>query len=195
MRLIILRHEERYESSLFFTPLTNKGICNSEELINKLPKNIDIIYSSPFLTALETIYPYCKKYKKKINSENAFYEFCEKPDFNFHNYRHWITEYEKSNFRYLKEIINNNYESKVYVSNILFPETNRDIQNRVFPFIYNLCKKYKNTDKTILIVTHMTICNYIKKFFDKNVDINKKFPMGFFEEIIITNKWKGIDGY
>jgi len=195
MKLIILQHEEKYNSSLFFTPLTEQGKNNSNKLKDILPENIDIIFSSPFLRTLETIYPYCKKYNKKVNTENAFYEFCEEPDFNTYNYRHWITEYKKTNYYYLNDIINNNYKSKIFVSNILFPEDKINIQNRVFPFIYNICKKYKNTDKTILIVTHKTICNFIKKCFNKNHKIDSEFLMGSFEEITISKNWKGLDGY
>ena len=117
------------------------------------------------------------------------------PDFNNKNYRHSISEYDKfERFKDLKSIINYNYESCVFVSNIKFPEQEINIRNRVFPFIYNLCKKYKNTNKTILIVSHMSICNFIKKVFNKNIKIDSNFPMGYFEEIIINEDWKGIDG-
>ena len=195
MKLIILRHEVRPNSSLFFTPLTEDGKINAEELKNKLPSNIDIIYSSPFLRTLQTIYPYCREYNKKVNAENAFYEFCQTPDFNYENYRHWVSEYNKfERYEYLKSIINCKYKSNVFVSNIKFPEKEINIRNRVFPFIYNLCKKYKNTNKTILIVSHMSICNFIKKVFNKNIKIDSEFPMGSFEEIIINEDWKGIDG-
>ena len=195
MKLIILRHEERPDSSLFFTPLTEKGKINAKELENKLPSNIDIIYSSSFLRTLQTIYPYCMKYNKKVNAENAFYEFCQAPDFNYNNYRHSVSEYKNlKHYEHLKSIINYKYKSNIFVSNIKFPEEEINIRNRVFPFIYNLCKKYKNTNKTILIVSHMSICNFIKKVFNKNIKIDSNFPMGSFEEIIINEDWKGIDG-
>ena len=196
MKLIILRHEERPDSSLFFTPLTEDGKINAEKLKDKLPENIDLIYSSSFLRVLQTIYPYCKKYNKKANLENAFYEYCQEPDFNYENYRHYPSEYNKfEKFNHLTDIINYKYKTKTFVSNILFPETEIDIKNRVFYFIYHLCKKHKKTDKTILIATHMTICNFIKKAFNKSIRINNKFPMGSFIEINIDENWKGIDGF
>ena len=40
----------------------------------------------------------------------------------------------------------------------------------------------------------MSICNFIKKVFNKNIKIDSEFPMGSFEEIIINEDWKGIDG-
>ena len=145
---------------------------------------------------MQTIYPYCKKYKKKANLENDFYEYCQAPDFYRDNYIHWCSEYKKlKHFNYLTDIINYKYKSKIFVSNINFPEKERDIKNRVFPFIYNLCKKYKNTNKTILIATHMTICNFIKKVFNKNIKIDDTFPMGLFIEINIDENWKEIDEF
>ena len=39
----------------------------------------------------------------------------------------------------------------------------------MFPFIHNLCQKYKKTDKVFLIVTHGTIVNTIKKYFNRKV--------------------------
>ena len=196
MKLIILRHEERPNNSLFFTPLTENGKKNAEELKNKLQDNIDLIYSSPFLRVLQTIYPYCKKHNKTVNVENSFYEYCQPPDFNHNNHRHFISEYNKFEYyEYITNIINKKYKSSVFVSNIKYLEKEQDIQNRVFPFIYNLCKKYKNTNKTILIISHMSICNFIKKVFNKNIKIDGEFPMGSFEEIIINENWKGIDGF
>ena len=56
MKLIILRHEERPNNSLFFTPLTKQGKINAYMLKDVLPENVDIIYSSSFLRTLETIY-------------------------------------------------------------------------------------------------------------------------------------------
>lgn len=195
MKLIILRHEERPNSSLFFTPLTENGKQNAEKLKDEIPENIDLIYSSSFLRVLQTIYPYCKKYNKKVNLENAFYEYCQAPDFHYENYRHWGTEYKNfEHYNDLLDIINYKYKTKIFVSNIKFPETKEDIRNRVFPFIYNLCQKYKNTNKTILIATHMSICNFIKKVFNKDIKIDDTFPMGSYIELNIDENWKGIDG-
>ena len=48
-------------------------------------------------------------------------------------------------------------------------EDYKQVKNRVFPFIYNLCQEHKNSDTVILIVTHATIVNTIRKFFDSDV--------------------------
>lgn len=192
MKIIILRHVERYESPRYFTPLTINGLIQADKLITDLPDDIDCIYCSPFLRTIQTIFPYCKQHNKKIKIENSFYERCNSPDFNHHNYRHNIKELDQS-WGYLSSIIDNNYKSKYLSSNIQVNPEDKKIINRIFPFIYKLCKKYKNTDKTFLIVTHKGICNAIKKVFKKETGLRNDFPMGHFEEITIDNSWSKID--
>ena len=66
MKIILLRHEERYSDIGFFSNLTERGIENSCLFLPpKLKKlNIDVIFSSPFVRTIQTIYPYCNKYNK-----------------------------------------------------------------------------------------------------------------------------------
>ena len=67
MKIFILRHEDRTMDATFFSPLTLKGLENSVELIDDLDNNeIDLIYSSPYIRTLQTIYPYSKKKKLKL---------------------------------------------------------------------------------------------------------------------------------
>lgn len=192
MKIIILRHGERYNSPSYLSPLTVGGLKQADDMINNLPYDIDTIYCSPFLRTIQTIYPYCMAHNKKIKIENVFYERCTGPAFNHHNYRHSTKELNQT-WRYLTSIIDNNYKSKYFVSNIKINPKDQYVINRVFPFIYGLCKKYKTTDKTFLIVTHKGICNTIKKVFNKNIGLRDKFPMGHFEEVIIKDTWNGID--
>ena len=169
MKIIILRHGNRFDSTLYFTPLTALGLKQADNLITTLqPHNIDIIYSSPFLRVLQTIYPFCEETNKKVNIENSFYESLDSNEFNYHNYRHRPSELE-STYPHLTSIINDHYKSHLFVSNISYIEKEKEILNRVFPFIYNLCQKHRKKDTTILIVTHGTIFNAIKKFFKTTV--------------------------
>ena len=62
MKIYVLRHEDRTMDLTFFSPLTKNGLDNSIELIKHLEREkINIIYSSPYIRTLQTIYPYCKK--------------------------------------------------------------------------------------------------------------------------------------
>ena len=66
MKLYILRHEDRTMDLTFFSPLTKNGLEKSIDLINYLEKEkINLIYSSPYIRTLQTIYPYSKIYNLK----------------------------------------------------------------------------------------------------------------------------------
>ena len=191
MKLIILRHGEREpQYHHYTTSLTEKGKQQAKNLANTLPHDIDQIYCSAFIRTVNTIAPYCEKYGKKIRIEYSFYQKCCIPDYKYNDYlcnNKNLLENLKN-----KNIIEKHYTSKILSSNIKFNPTSIDINNRVFPFIYKLCKTYSKTNETILIVTHKIICNTIKKFFDKNIDINSDFPQGHYEEIMVDEKWKPV---
>jgi broad specificity phosphatase PhoE len=167
MKFIIIRHGNRFESPLYFTPLTKTGLEQADKLVDILPQ-VDIIYSSPFLRTLQTVYPYCIENDKTVNVENAFYESLDSDEFNYYNYKHTHTELYKL-YPHLASIINTDYKSGLFVCNISSQEIPEKIKNRVFPFIYKLCQKYKNSDTVVLIVTHGTICNVIKQFFNPDI--------------------------
>ena len=70
MKLYILRHEDRTKDCTLFSPLTELGLSNSFQLKSILNnENINIIYSSPYIRALQTVYYYAEKYNIKINIE------------------------------------------------------------------------------------------------------------------------------
>lgn len=191
MKIIILRHGCRFKSPLYFTPLNDKGLKQADELVDILKVfDIDTIYASPFLRVIQTIYPYCMDTNKKINIENTFYESLDSEEFNYYNYRHRIDEL-KITYPHLMKIINERYSSHLFVSNISYVETERLIMNRIYPFIYNMIMNHKTTEKIFLIVTHGTICNAIKKYFDSDVKLNDEFPEGTLEVINVPKDNKG----
>ncbi len=195
MKLINIRHGERFDSTLYFTPLTAKGLKQADNLADILKSyKIDIVYSSPFLRTLQTIYPYCIENKKHCNIENTFYECLNCDEFNYHNYRHSYTELDNT-YPHLVSIVNNNYKSKLFVSNISYVETYKQVKNRVFPFIYNLCQKHKNNDTVILIVTHATIVNTIRKFFDSDVHFGENVEEAKPFIIDVSENFNGPAGY
>lgn len=190
MKIIILRHAKRHGSPLFETELTEYGKEQSNKLVLELEKHkIDEIYSSPFLRVIQTIYPFCKKYGYKIKVENAFYEALKSEEFTYSNCHHRVNEiYQK--YPEFNDIVSQ-YKSFLNIANISHVESDIDINNRVHPFIWKLIKKYKDTDKCILIATHQTICNVIKKYFDINVNYRDEFSQGTFEIIDVPNDTTG----
>ena len=188
MTIYLLRHERRFSSPKFFSSLTVKGIDNSELLIDKIKKlEIDIIFCSPFLRTVQTVYPYLADTGQKINIEYALYEAVKQDTFTKEDYLHDYTELYRVNNSF-RNVINENYKSFLDKNSIDFPENLSKIYKRVVPFIENIKKVHKN--KNILIVSHMTTILAIKEYLvnnrelesDKDPDGNL-FPMGFIQKV------------
>ncbi len=182
MRVILLRHEERdMANPLFYSSLTPDGMANAELLGYKLLRyNIDVIFSSPFLRTLQTVYPYCRNTNKKVNVEYGLYEYIHNIMFTRDNYYHDIMEY-KIEYPLLWSIINKQYKSIVDEDDLECYENEMGLQRRIIKFFDELIPRYH--DKTVLIVSHMGVINRIKGlyFSDGKTDMNKYFPMGHYE--------------
>ena len=183
MRLILLRHEERYSDMGFYSNLTDNGIINSLELPKKLkPYKINHIYSSPFIRTLQTIYPYCDKYRKKVNIDYGLYEYIHNPYFLLVQWYYEIKDIEDSD---LLSIINNKYKSVIDKSDFSILETEEDLEKRIRKFMDNLIEKHR--DETVLIVTHMGVINKIRDVYVKKTNMNELFKMGHFEVYEVGN--------
>lgn len=177
MKLILLRHEERYYDIGFFSNLTDNGIVNSCLLPDKLKNlNIDVIFSSPFTRTLQTIYPYCKKYNKKINLEYGLYEYIHNPYFLFNS---WYYTKDNIEDKDLVSVVNNNYESIVKKDDFIILEDEINLEKRIIKFFSFLNMFYNNN--TVLIVSHKGIINKIKDLYIKKTSMDEDFSMGHFE--------------
>ena len=194
MRVIILSNMScKYvaDDDNFFTSLDKNGLDTADNLTNIASEYLpDHIFCSPFLSSLQTIFPISNKYSIKVNIDNALYpinmvniekssDICPKnlSLFKTHNYTELSNHYE-----YLTDIINHYYTSSILSNNISVIETEGEVKNRVFPFLFNIINKYKDTDKTIMFVSHANLCSYISKYLkivynEKNIS-NKKFEDG-----------------
>ena len=174
MKLILLRHEERHENPLFFTSLVEDGFKRAE---NELPKKIndlkpDVIYCSPFRRTIQTIRPYCIKYNKKINIEYSLYEYIHAIEFTEENFKHDVSELNKNEYI---DIINT-YTSYISLNELVYPEDEIKIKKRIFNFINKLKKIHK--DKTVLLVSHMSVLNMCKKYYDNKTELEDELKMG-----------------
>ena len=177
MKLILLRHEERYFDIGFFSNLTDNGIINSCLLPNKLKKlNIDFIFSSPFIRTLQTIYPYSKKYNKKINLEYGLYEYIHNP---YYLLNSWYYTKDSIEDKDLISIVNNDYESVINKNDFFILENEVNLEQRIIKFFSFLNMNYN--DKTILIVSHKGIINKIKDLYIKKTSMEEEFNMGHIE--------------
>jgi len=192
MKIYILRHEERLHDGTFFTPLTEKGLINSNNLVSKLEMlNITKIYTSPFIRTLQTIYPFSIKNNIKLNLEYNLMEIQHESIIAPKSYGIELPIYIAKTFNY-----NPDYISAMKPNMINYPETYDQVDHRTKQFLKALITKYHTTNEIILLVTHQSLCkvilNIVKKFSKttKPDDILfDNYPMGALSLVFENNQW------
>ena len=171
MKIIILRHEKRGDSPDFNSYLTEEGIKNSELLVEKCNRlNIDIVYSSPYLRCLQTIKPWCLLKGKKTKVDFSLSEYFDE-EWNGDKKPRKLKEEEIE-----KYLIDNNYKGLIDQTSIGDNESESEMIRRCEQFLSFLKNKFEKTNKTILIVTHLSILsNLIKLNTNQLID---DYPMG-----------------
>ena len=162
MKIYFLRHEHRNKNDVLFRSELNaegKILANGmlKNYLNFL--NIDKIYCSPFIRAIQTVTPYIKEYKvfQKINLDYSIAEYIEHPRF---------ADKENQNFHLKEEDyftfpIDKNYESLSKPDILHYKETPEELEQRVMIFVDKIKKMYKNTDQTLLICSHRSVLNVL----------------------------------
>jgi len=171
MKLYILRHEDRTQDCSFFSPLTKEGLDKSIKLISILKnENINVIYSSPYIRTLQTIYPYSIKNNIKVNLEYGLCEIQHNDIIAKKSTGLYIPEYIAESFNY-----NSKYKSIIKPTDIKYPETTNDINDRVKHILKNILTQHMDSDDNILLVTHQSLCTSMAKIHDKkyNIDYHK----------------------
>ena len=186
MRLYVMRHCERnLDNCSFESPLIAKGHYNAKNLFGNMNrKKIDVIYSSPFLRTIQTADFYSKMKNIPINIDYSIAEFVSFQDkhnmYSVNNYI--IPDVWRANF--------NINTDKMLIKNYNVNESNNECIYRIYRFINFLMDKYNDTDKNILIVTHMSIVNIFLALENHNIhhnsfNIDEPYPMGLITEINI----------
>lgn len=185
MRIFILRHEDRTQDCSFFSPLTKKGLENSEVLIKYLEQyNINLIFSSPFIRTLQTIYPYSKKNNIKINLEYGLVEIHHEDLIPIKSIGMYLPEYIAENFNY-----NSEYKTIIKPTDIKYKERQQDVDKRMKHIIKILLERYGNDkNKNILLVTHQSLCHTVAKIIKPN-EKDKDYGKGYITEIFDTDNW------
>ena len=188
MKIYILRHENRTQDCSFFSPLTELGLFNSNKLVSLLNElKIDIIYSSPFIRTLQTIKPYILYSKKNINIEYGLSEIHHNDIIAKKAVGIILPEYIAKSFNY-----NCNYISIINHTDIKYPEKYSDIIIRIKKILYNLIKKYYNTNINILLVTHQSLCSAILEIVNKyniiDTHVIHNYPKGKLS-LVYDNNW------
>jgi broad specificity phosphatase PhoE len=174
----------------FFAPLTKDGIDKSNKMTGLLKEHsINKIYSSPFIRTLQTIYPYCKKYNKKINVEYSLSEIQHPHIIPQKAYQITLPEYIASYYN-----ANPKYISILNPIDHIYPENEKNVEKRVKKFIIKLINEMMGTDNNIIIVTHQVVCNIILRIATKknpnlNIDITFNYNKGGLTKVFDTDKW------
>lgn len=184
IRILLLRHEERNMlDPRFFTSLTEKGLENAERLKSEIEKyevkyKIDAIYSSPFLRTLQTIYPYAKEEKRRVNMEYGLYEYLHNPLLHTHD---WYIEPEELLEKYplFKKIVNPYYQTIFKKDDFHLFENEIDLEKRVVKTMNALITQH--IGQTILIVSHQATINKIKDLYIEPTPLKTHYPMGHIE--------------
>ena len=182
MKIYILRHEDRTQDCSFFSPLTKKGLEKSINLIDSLEKcNINIIYSSPFIRTLQTVYPYAKDKDIKINLEYGLSEIHHEDLIPKKAYGMYLPEYIAELFNY-----NSEYKTLMKPTEITFPEKEINVERRTKRILRSIVNKYMNTDANILIVTHQIVCLCLLKIVNPDI---QNYDKGCLTKIIDNSGW------
>lgn len=170
MKLILLRHFQRFSKPTFYTELTAVGKKNSELMVPVLSNyNIKHIFCSPFIRTIQSIEPFCKKSGLLINAENGLYESLD--DCIFKN--EYI--YDIRNVKN-KTHINEDYKSIVYKKHITYPDREEQVYARVKKFMKWLINEKNNSNTfkgDILCVSHQTTLYNLSKILNKPTKLNE----------------------
>lgn len=184
MPVYLIRHEDRLlHDSTFRINLTDKGRDRAESCVkfNLLKLDIDEIYSSPFLRCLQTVNPFALKSGLGINVENTLQEVFFEPNFLLRP-KAELNDHDKKIYN-----VNSRYHSLIPSNTLRYPESEKSIEDRVTLFWKNVVKPNLNSNKTILVCSHMGIVNMlIKLTVDKKRDLETFYPMGQISKL--TNK-------
>ncbi len=182
MKIYILRHEDRTQDCSFFAPLTKKGLDNANRLAQQMSKsNISIIYSSPFIRTLQTIFPYVKEKDLKINLEYGLAELHNEDIIPKKAVGISLPEYLAECFSYNPE-----YRTIIKPTEIVYPESTKDVCVRTMRVLRKIIEEYAKTDAQIILVTHQTVCNEILKIINNSADYKGKV-----DQSVINNYEKG----
>lgn len=167
MRIYILRHTERVHDASFFAPLTKNGLIQAENMVENL-ESIDInkIYCSPFIRIMQTAYPYSKKHFVKLNIDYALSEY---------KLKRIIPEYAANVTLplYIAELFNYDsvYISSIKTTDIPYPETKEDLNNRVNKFLNRIIDVNAESNDNILLITHGRLCESFMEITNKYAKI------------------------
>jgi len=175
----------------FFSPLTKNGLEKSVDLINYLEKEkINLIYSSPYIRTLQTIYPYSKKYNLKSKLDYSLTELYQDSNIPKKSYQITLPEYIAKSFDFDDE-----YNSLIMPSDINFPEDIKKFNERIKHFLKTIISNNYNTSNNVILVTHQGVIDIIMRILGKrDTSLREtvkdlRYPKGSLTKILDEGEW------
>ena len=170
MKLFLLRHFQRFNDTSFYSSLTLEGFTNSFLIIEELKsKHLNYIYTSPFLRALESVYPFAKQENIEIRVEPIIGEMRNSN--NFEPAYLFEKGIESIPLKYF-QVSDIHYRPLCDKLEVKEPESFDDVVKRTIEFVEHLNKLHSKNAR-ILIVTHSSVINAFKRIYNNVEDADE----------------------
>ena len=193
MRLYVVANLDKVNDYTMFAPLTKKGLSDSKKLTKLLKKlNITHLYSSPYVNALQTVYPYAKRRNLDISIDYSLVDHIKDYLVAKKSFNNELPKYVSKRFRGVE-----NYESSTHHQNLKFNESDKELQRRLRNILRMVILSHNKKDDNILIISHKVPINAIMKIgsqskhssIPKDYPNNYDYPDGGITKIFEKDKW------
>ena len=193
MKLYVIANLDKVNDYTLFAPLTKKGLSDSKRLVKLLKRlNITHLYSSPYVNALQTIYPYAKKKNVNISIDYSLVDHIKDYLVAKKSYNNELPKYVSKRFKGKED-----YESATHHNDLKFNESNKDLHRRLKNILRQIIFSHSKNNDNILLVSHKIPINSIMLIGSKSKhsDIprdyptNYDYPDGGITKIFEKDKW------
>ena len=193
MRLYVVANLDKVNDYTMFAPLTKKGLSDSKKL-TKLLRKLDIthLYSSPYVNALQTVYPYAKKRNLDVSIDYSLVDHIKDYLVGKKSFNNELPKYISKRFRGIE-----NYESSTHHNDLRFNESDKELHKRLRNILRMIILSHSKKDDNILIISHKVPINAIMKIgsqskhsnIPKDYPNNYDYPNGGITKIFDKDKW------
>lgn len=193
MRLYIVANLDKVKDYTLYAPLTKKGLSDSKKLMKLLRKlQITHLYSSPYVNALQTIYPYAKKKNLNVAIDYSLVDHIKDYLVAKKSFNNELPKYIEKRFKGLE-----NYESATHPEDLRFNESDKDLQHRIKNLLRQIIRNHNRRDDNVLIVSHKIPINTVMKIgsqsnhtnIPKDYPTNYDYPEGGITKIFDKDRW------
>lgn len=193
MRLYVVANLDKVKDYTLFAPLTKKGLSDSKKLAKIFKKlNITHLYCSPYINALQTVYPYAKRKNLEIAIDYSLVDHIKDYLVSKKSFNNQLPRYIEKRFKGI-----DNYESATNNLDLKYNESDKDLNQRLINILRKIIMTHNKKDDNILIISHKIPINFIMKIgsksnhtnIPKDYPSNYDYPEGGITKIFDKDKW------